>query len=299
MLARNALGGVEGVPSVNTFTTLPSPSVLPDGREWELVSPAEKHGAAIESPPAHAKDGIIEASQDGDAIAWLATGPVVEDPEGNRSFEFDAADLSPRGEGWETQSLETPHDNGNGLGIPLSSEYHYFSPDLSQSLVEPLEPREKAGPGGSEDPPLSPEATEKTMYVRAEGQPAAPAYTPLVTAAEDTAGTQFGGALEFLDATPDLSHVVFESKVGLTAPAPTAGGLYEWQAGAPLQLVSVLPDGMPAPDEPGREPSLGDAGGPNARGAISSDGTRVFWSEADEEGVYLRDTSAVKRRRSR
>ena len=99
-------------------------------------------------------------------------------------------------------------------------------------------------------------------------------------------------ALEFVDATPDLSHVLFDSKVGLTAQAPTAGGLYEWQAGAPLQLVSVLSDGMPAPDEAGSEPSLGDAGGPNARGAISSDGTRVFWSEAKEEGLYLSATES-------
>ena len=69
------------------FTTLPSASVLPDGRGWELVSPPEKHGAAIEAPPLHAKDGIIQAAQDGSAITWLAAGPVGEDLEGNRSFE--------------------------------------------------------------------------------------------------------------------------------------------------------------------------------------------------------------------
>ncbi len=291
VLAKNALGDVEGAPSVSTFTTLPSTSVLPDDREWEMVSPPEKHGAAIEAMPPHAKDGIIQASQDGEAIAWLAAGPVVEDPQGNRSFELTQLISRRGGEGWSTQSLETPHDKGRGLLIPLPSEYHYFSPDLSHSLVQPTEPTKDQVGGVVEDPPLSPEASEKTPYVHQEDASAASAYTPLVTAANDTAGTRFGGALEFLDATSDLSHVIFESKVGLTAAAPSAGGLYEWQAGTPLQLVSVLPDGLPAPDEPGREPSLGDAGGLNARGAISSDGTRVFWSESSEEGFYLRDTA--------
>jgi hypothetical protein len=290
VLASNARGGpVEGVPSPNTFTTLPSPSVLPDGRAWELVTPPEKHGAAVEAIPPHAKDGLIQAALGGGAIAWLAAGPVVSEPEGNRSFEPTQL-LSTRGAGgWETQSLETPHNKGRGLVLPLPTEYHYFSPDLSQSLVQPTEPANESL-GVIEDPPLSQEATEKTMYLRAD-PPATPKYQPLVTAANDTASSKFGGGLEFLDATPDLKHVIFEAKVGLTAAAPSAAGLYEWEAGKPLQLVSVLPDGSPAPDEPGKEPSLGGGGGVNARHALSADGTRVFWTSASEEQLYLRDTA--------
>ena len=49
VLASNQVGDAEAVPSPNTFTTLPSPSVLLDGRAWEMVSPPEKHGAAVES----------------------------------------------------------------------------------------------------------------------------------------------------------------------------------------------------------------------------------------------------------
>ncbi len=292
VLAKNALGSVEGLPSVSTFTTLPSPSVLPDGRAWELVSPVEKHGAAIESIPNHAKAGVIQSAVDGGALTWVANGPVVSEPEGNRDFEFSQL-ISRRGpEGWGTQSLETPHNKGRGLLIPAPSEYHYFSPDLSQSLVAPTEPSNQTG-GVVEDPPLSPLAPEKTMYQRTEGgSGGAAGFVPLVTAANDTAGTEFGGALEFLDATPDLEHVVFESKVGLTAAAPSAAGLYEWDASGGLRLVSVLPDGSAAPDEPGREPSLGAGGGLNARNALSTDGTRVFWTEADEEHLYLRDTQS-------
>ena len=50
------------------------------------------------------------------------------------------------------------------------------------------------------------------------------------------------------------------------------------------------PDGTPAPDEPGTPVSLGDGGGLNERGAISSGGSRVFWTDGREEGLYLRDT---------
>ena len=289
VLASSAQGGpVEGVPSPTTFTTLPSPSALPDGRAWELVSPVEKHGAAIEAIPPHAKGGIIQAAADGSAIAWLATGPLVSEPQGNRSFEFTQL-LSTREAGWGTQSLETPHNKGRGLVIPSPSEYHYFSTDLSKSLVEPTEPANEAL-GVTEDPPLSPEATEKTMYVR-DDPPAAPAYLPLVTSANDTAHNEFGGGLEFLDATRDLKHVVFESKVGLSAAAPSAAGLYEWEAGEPLQLVSVLPDGTPAPDEPGREPSLGDGGGLNAAKRDLERWHAGVLDRAGEEQLYLRDTA--------
>ncbi len=115
------------------------------------------------------------------------------------------------------------------LYLPSPEEYHYFTPDLSSSLVQPTYAHDF---GPQEAPPLSPEASEKTMYVRAD-PPRRPTFVPLVTAGDDTAGNAFGGELEFLDATSDLQHAVFESKVGLTRAAPTVGGLYEWSAGKP------------------------------------------------------------------
>jgi DNA-binding beta-propeller fold protein YncE len=284
VIATNGHGGVVGDPSPDTLTTLPSPGVLPDGRGWEMVSPVQKHGAAVEVT-SRFRGGSIQAAADGGALAWLATGPVVHEPQGNRSFELTQL-ISRRGSSeWETQSLETPHGEGRGLRSPSPAEYHFLSPDLSSSLLQPTEPF-----GGQEEPPLAPQAGEKTIYVRAD-PPAAPGFVPLVTAANDTAHTQFGGALEFLDATSDLNHVVFESTVGLTAAAPTAAGLYEWdRASGALVLVSVLPDGTPAPDLPATPVSLGDSGGLNDRGALSSDGSRVVWSEGDEEALYLRDS---------
>ncbi len=288
VLATNSLGTVEGTPNPTTFTTLPSPGVMPDGRGWELVSPPNKHGSTVETASG-LRAGTVEASLNGDGLAWLAAGPVVSEPEGNRSFELSQLMSSREPGGWATRSLETPHTKGWGLLLPSPSEYHFFSPNLSTSLVEPTEYDLGKTEGVIEHPALSPLATEKTMYIRS-GSSSPGEFQPLVTASNDTAGTEFGGGLDFLGATDDLKHVVFHSKVGLTATAPNAAGLYLWQQGAPLSLVSVLPDGTPAPDDGFTEPSLGSSEGLNDRGAISQDGGRVFWTEGKGFGLYMRDT---------
>jgi hypothetical protein len=106
-----------------------------------------------------------------------------------------------------------------------------------------------------------------------------------VTGANTPPGTEFGGKMHFLTATPDLSHVVLQSEVALTK-APSGKGLYEWAAGS-LQFVSLLPSGTPA-----SEAELGFEGHVLAH-AISSDGSRVIWTNniAGPGHLYMRDTA--------
>ena len=86
VLASNALGAAEGEQRAETFETLPrSQGLLADGRAWELVSPAEKDGADIE--PLSKEGGLIQASADGEAVAYVANGPVVSEPGGSRAPE--------------------------------------------------------------------------------------------------------------------------------------------------------------------------------------------------------------------
>ena len=267
VLAANENGQAEGSETFGSITTLPTAEgVLADNRAWELVSPVEKDGSGIE--PLRKEGGVIQASEDGSAITYVANGPIVAEPEGNRSPYPTQAIATRSPSGWSTQQIVTPRTKGEGFVPGEAPEYRAFSGDLSAGLVEPdnhhnIEPLEQ--------PPLSPQATEKTMYVR---ENASGSYLPLVTAADDTAGTKFGEQLEFLDATPDLSHVVFSSGVSLVDGA--APGLYEWQRGAPLAPVSVLPKGGAA-----LEPELGEEGH-NVRGALSDDGTRVIWTGESE-----------------
>jgi hypothetical protein len=103
---------------------------------------------------------------------------------------------------------------------------------------------------------------------------------------------EHGGAVRFVSASPDLRHVIVESKVAITGD-PEAEGveeLYEWNEEAPpdqrLQLVSVNEEGK---IEGRAQLGLGDL---DMRGAVSEDGSRVFWSTGKH--LYMRDTASGK-----
>ncbi len=280
-----------------TFTTQPSAiaSALPDGRAWELVSPANKHGASIE--PIGMEGGLIQAASDGTSLTYIADAPVGEnEPEGNRAPEPAQIIASRTKTGWSSQDIATP--NGEGLGDDVGNprEYRFFSSDLALGLVYPdsyvplsLETSERTI-YLRDDAPLGPQASEAANYEAAKhsGELKGTAgYLPLLTAANDTGEeliekvlqpSRFANTLEFDTATPDLSHVVLKANVPLTSGASGAG-LYEWSGGR-LQLVSVLPNGK----QPTGSFALG-AGKPTEMlaTAISADGARVVWSTAGHE----------------
>jgi sugar lactone lactonase YvrE len=275
IVATNVLGTVYGPDE--TFTTQAGGGAfaLPDGREWEMVSPPAKYGASIE--PLGAK-GVVQASADGGAISYVASGPVVANPAGNPSPLEPTQVLSRHGTGgWSSEDIATQHNEVTGTHY--ETEYGMFSSDLSLALVEPR--------GAT---PLSPEATGETPYVRDDIDGG---YVPLVSAGDVPPGTEFGGGGEHrVDAivgTPDLSHVILTSEGALlTSNAqPEAPNIYEWSGGQ-LQLVSILPG-------PGEEAAKGGSLGEDwtdIRNAISDDGSRVFWSEksSGEGPLYMRDT---------
>ena len=258
-----------------TFTTRSSSGgfTLPDGRAWEMVSPSNKFGAALEA--ISREGGLIQASESGGAISYVANAPIEAEPEGNPARELTQVLSTRSPEGWISKDIATPHDKATGVVAGEPAEYRFFSPDLSQALVDQQTFNET---------PLSSEASEKTPYLRNDENGS---YSPLVTAGNVPAGTKFGNQVTFSDASPDLSHVVLSSEVALTA-APIAQqlSLYEW-AGGQLQLVSVLPGSS---NSPAPRPFLGFSGR-DVRHAISNDGARVFWSA--EQHLFMRDT--VKR----
>jgi Tol biopolymer transport system component len=305
--AQSALGNPEG-PDL-TFTTQGLfASTLPDSRGWELVSPPDKHGVRVEA--AWAEGGaVIQAAADGTAITYAAASSIGAEASGNRSIDNSQL-LSTRGEAglrsWSTRDVSTPHQAPVGVIVGKPSEYMLFSTDLSVGAVEPF--------GAT---PLSPSATEKTPYLLEPDH----SWLPLVTAANVPPGIEFGGNLpkgktqveenvEFMTATPDLSHVLLESSQTLTsefAPGfdPHYSGkrnVYEWSAGA-LQLASWIPTGaasacggtgptcVPA-SEHGQTSTVGSGRvHKGLRHIVSSDGSRVVFS-SEMGGVsylYLRD----------
>jgi DNA-binding beta-propeller fold protein YncE len=276
VLATNSLGTGEGPEHTFTTQSAASPSALPDGRAWEMVSPPDKGGAPVEALTR--EGGLILASEDGNTFTYVVNGALGEEAQGNRSPEWQQV-LARRGEhGWGSQDITTPNTTAKGITPGATPQYQYFSADLSRALVQPTQL------GVDAEPPLAPGVTQATMYLRDD---TSGTYLPLVTEGNVAPGTVFGGQLQFVGGTPGLSHVVIASQVALSGPS-SAPGLYEWTGGA-LQLLSLLPGGAPAK-------GLVELGYANvAANAISTDGTRIIWTTAESERsghLYMRDTAS-------
>ncbi len=294
LVAHNSYPG-KGEGEELTFTTQATGAfTLPDGRAWELVSPANKYGA-----PIRARD-LSEASLSGDAITYYAASPIEAQPPGNSDSVVQA--VAGRGAtGWQSLNINTPHETAPGPQVPL--EYPFFSEDLSVGVLQPA---------GAFVPSLSSEASEQTPFLRkifatgdAGGFCTVSCYKPLVSGAPGfenvPSGTVFGGAGPggsgtpggecvdagcgpvFIGASPDASHIILEYEWSpLVENAPT-GSLYEW-AGGRLSVVSVLPNETFASGA-----HLGSEG--MTRNAVSSNG-RVVWSYASH--LYMRDVAREK-----
>jgi hypothetical protein len=304
VVAHNALGELAG-PARAFETQSGEGAGLIDGRGWELVSPPDKHGAALEAIT-H-QGGDIQASADGSRLAYIALAPATGEPAGSTSSEAQELLSTREGGGvWETQSIETPNEAVGRLGAKGQSEYKLLSPDLSAAIVEP-----------EDDTLLSPSASERTPYLReADGE-----YLPLVTGCppvtehcppdvkehEDVPpGTKFGPpepegrtvpgtGVEFDSATPDVEHAIVNAPQALTQGFDTGGdqALYEWsETPGPgekqLEPISLVKGGESAAVQGGAV--LGDEG-VNMRGAISANGDRVFFETAKEHHLFMRDVA--------
>ena len=289
VLATNSQGSEPGRDRTFTTPSPPGPFALPDGRAWEMVSPANKRGAIVEALTE--EGGAIQAAEDGHALAYVTNAPTGPSPEGSRNPEPTQL-LATRGAtGWSSTELDVANESHGGYTPGLAREYRFFSTDLSLALMEPY------GLTSKSEPPLSAQATERTPYIRNDatcGSAPASCFEPLATGAPGQAdvppGTDFGSQLRLGDATPDLAHVVLSSTVALTNAPAGALNLYEWSAGR-LALVSELPGGKPA-----QSAQLG-YNADEHRHAISNDGTLIYWTEPSTEGgsdsaLYLTDTVA-------
>jgi hypothetical protein len=278
VVAENSLGDPVESPD-RTFTTQLRGLgfELADNRAWEMVSPPKKHGGSI-----FINGTILQAAADGNGLIFPSLGAFDPDAEGSRAPDK-SANLARRGDGgWHSEDITPPHTRAAQVGLGLN-EYRMFSPDLGRAVVDAYD-----------DTPLSPQTSERTIYLRENTNP--PAYTPLVTGKEGfanvPAGTVFGGGgvdgpwpMETLGANAALTHVVFTSAAPLVAGALPAS-LYQW-AGGQLQLINQLPAG-------GATPALLGSGQASVRNAVSADGSRVFWGAASgtvtTTALYVRNT---------
>jgi DNA-binding beta-propeller fold protein YncE len=263
-------------------------STLPDGRQYELVSPSKKSGAAIQG--LDGEGGLVQAAAVGSGITYVTEGAVKGDcgegePEGLRAPEVTQL-LSSRGSsGWSTCDIDTSHNEAEGVAPGSAPEYKWFSEDLSTALVETF------GSEAFEHPKLAPAASERTPYLRhnASCPGAESCFEPLAVRSNVPAGTEYGGHhIKFVAGSSDMSHVAVSSDVPLTADKVPAGrNLYEW-AGGQFKLISRLPD-----EEPAATATLGftDSNSDMLRHAISADGSRYVFATSSPRHLYMRDMS--------
>lgn len=256
---------------------------LSDSRAWEMVSPPNKFGGVLVA----ASDVVIQASTSNEgALVYASLGSIEGEPAGGRLPEPSTV-LAERSEGGEWTSLDLTPPHSTATQLRADTEFNLFTPDLAVGEMEP-----------TDDTPLSPESTEQTPYLWTGGQP--PLFTPLITAANVPPETEFGpepGAksnpVRMEGATEDLKHVVLWSERVPLVEDAAPRSLYLWNAGQ-LKAVSQLPEGGKV-----GEGMLGSGRG-SVRHAISSDGSRVFWTPStiynaagiELPALYLRDTES-------
>jgi sugar lactone lactonase YvrE len=305
----------EAVGQDQMFSTYPAGgSLLPDGRVWEMVSPAQKGGEVI--PGNFGETGLggscivclpglskptmpMQAAPDGESVLYM--GQPFSSGLAAATDEYLAGRSTA---GWTSQSISTPTTTGR---------WEAFSTNLSKGILYQV------------DPALSPEAPSRggvafaNLYLVEQGgtpQPLVTAEPPSRDPGEPSGvGSQFrlnyAGANSGTPASPAFAHVIFAANDALTGEVPGIAppapplvkatqycfesncNLYEWSGGE-LHLVNVLPGNAAAAGESvigsGR---LLQAGGvefeaPDVSNAISTDGSRIFWTSRATGQVYAR-----------
>jgi hypothetical protein len=261
---------------------------LPDNRAWEMVSPVDKGGGAIAAPEELFGGGDLQAAAGGGGVTYgsgTAFGGAAGAPPVSQY-------LSRRGaSGWITENVSPPLESAAYGDHPDGAPYRLFSADLSRALLF----GGLACRGGLPGCPLP------NVPISGSGAPAGymayylrdntdGTYSSLLTAADVAHSSLSPPDLEvtLVAAASDLSHVVLSSCAALSADAtevpggpgqcdPNAQNLYDFSA-AGAKIVNLLPgDSVSAPGAAIAAPV----------GAVSADGTRIYWTVGG--ALYLRE----------
>jgi hypothetical protein len=274
---------------------------LPDQRGWEMVSPVDKGGGAIAPPETLFGGGDIQASPvSGSTTAAISYGS---------STSFGAAHGAPpvsqyvstrTPSGWATQNVSAPLDSAAYGDKPDGAPYRVFSTDLSTGLLFGGLPCRGDLAGCPQPNPVLPGSGAPSGHMAYYLRGAGGSYASLLDATDlsHTAVDPEAFSVSLTGATPDLSHVILSSCAALTANAteiPDGSGgceedaqnLYE-ASGANLTAISLLPSELHT--TPGQGPTKLAA----PIGAISSDGSRVYFTALEDGWLFLRDGAQTK-----
>jgi hypothetical protein len=259
LVARSAGGEVTRGREVAFRTRSAGLLDLPDGRVYEMVSPAADDGANVFVPEMFTAgsqlpgaEGIqarlpFQPSLNGDAVAYAGEAGAGEGGSGSDAEGAGDEYLATRAAegGWSQRNIQPQ-------GV-VAARYQAFSSDLSTGLLEWAE-----NDSGEANGPL---------FVRNDSDGSYGALSPVGGAVY--AGTSTQGSYLFMDRS----------------------GLYDSVGGTP-SAVNVLPDGDVEGDATFGAPALRNAADnpPDLSHVISTDGARVFWSGLGSgAGLYVRE----------
>jgi hypothetical protein len=299
LVATNSAGVTNG-PERGFGTEDPTNAVrVLDRRGWEMVSPVDKNGGAIQGFGENFGGGVLQASADGEALTYSSADSFGATPQGAPAA---SQYLARRGTGgWAGENITTPLLSGSYGDKPNGVPYQLFSPGLVRGL---LANGERCRGSDGECPVLNPPLPGtgaptgyRNYYLRNNLTGGFQSLLDGAAVEETTLGPE-RFELEFAGASPDLAHIVLSSCAALTADAvevaapggcdPAAQNLYEWSGGG-LTLINLRPG-----ETVGTPGATLAAQGP----AVSADGSRVYWvgeeSPGPAAGIYLREGTQTK-----
>ena len=284
--ATNPSGSAEG--AAHTFITqeITGAFALPDARGWELVSPPDKNGGAIQGPEGIHHGGVIQAAAAGEGKITYSSASSFGEYEAQGAPPASQYISTRSAAGWSTKNISAPMVSGSYGNEPNGVPYQLFSTDLSRALMlNGIHCRGEDSDCPVANPPLAGSGAPsgyQDYYLRSNEDGT---YTAVVTSTNAQLGLkakEFNLALA--GASPDLRHLILSSCAALTAAAsevPAAEGcdqtkpnLYQYAEGQ-LKLINTSPGATLAASS----------------GAISADGQRVYFTEAGK--LYLREGSAA------
>jgi hypothetical protein len=293
-------GGVTRGPDASFTTPDPAPVTctngalrtgpsanLPDCRAYEQVSPVQKAGADVFPDPT--RDRL---STDGNAANFVSDNGFAGAESVPGTTEYLAARTST---GWETHSI-SPKQASLSVGLVTTDAkpgFRFVSPDLGAGVFFALSPLTDN----------SSTASVPNIYVRRDLKTPGPGAYELVSpcpACERVGGSPLEKPLTqdayeeahyFIAGTSaDFKHVVFVTRENLTSDAPgncpiqeenerpqCPYKVYDAHDGT-VSLVSIRPDGTPAPKADAGAGATGN-GGLAAPNVVSSDGSRIVFTD--------------------
>lgn len=299
--------GICGVASASAgaYATIGAPpqqsasTSLPDGRVYEQVSPADKHGYQAAASSRVPGAGYLSvhssiAAVNGNAVTYEAAGPAADVDASGVSANFVAERTA---NGWRSRSSAA-----RALGLNEHNDIFYglpwvdYSPDLSHLAYQ----------SNRHSVAAAPETGTANIYLMGSN-PLEEPFWLLQSVASPSLGEEDGGAfgVALLGMTSDASIVYFAYAQPLLPEdeSRSGWGVYEVRAGD-VREIGVLPDGSvpasgaypaAAATTVGQRFRVGQVNPASFDNQVSEDGKRVFFFSSGQLYVHELEVDGSER----